>query len=274
MQLLMRRPEIEGFISIAAMANRYDFTFLAPCPSSGLFVHGSRGPGRAGPRGHAGDREGEDPEGRHHRAPDGGRRQPLLRRQGRRADPDRRHLPRQAPRPEGRGGAETEPYDGGSVEGSSTADAPSARLQDHIVATRHDRAVHGSMSISATGRRRHLQHPEDAPVATMSWIHEAPWPRSTRSRRAGNRSMPNAGTHATFDALTWSPMARARAEQRSPGCRLLGRRTPREPIVPCGPHAGTDIHARAMRALAIVRAAIDLRRRSASAIDAFGRLPP
>ena len=41
MQLLMRRPEIRGFISIAAMANRYDFTFLAPCPSSGLFVHGS-----------------------------------------------------------------------------------------------------------------------------------------------------------------------------------------------------------------------------------------
>ena len=23
------------------MANRYDFSFLAPCPSSGLFVHGS-----------------------------------------------------------------------------------------------------------------------------------------------------------------------------------------------------------------------------------------
>lgn len=42
MQLLMRRPEIEGFISIAAMANRYDFSFLAPCPSSGLFVHGDK----------------------------------------------------------------------------------------------------------------------------------------------------------------------------------------------------------------------------------------
>jgi alpha/beta superfamily hydrolase len=41
MQLLMRRPEIEGFISIAPMANRYDFSFLAPCPSSGLIVHGS-----------------------------------------------------------------------------------------------------------------------------------------------------------------------------------------------------------------------------------------
>lgn len=42
MQLLMRRPEVEGFISVAAMANRYDFSFLAPCPSSGLFMHGDK----------------------------------------------------------------------------------------------------------------------------------------------------------------------------------------------------------------------------------------
>ena len=42
MQLLMRRPEIEGFISVAAPANRFDFSFLAPCPSSGLFVHGGQ----------------------------------------------------------------------------------------------------------------------------------------------------------------------------------------------------------------------------------------
>jgi uncharacterized protein len=42
MQLLMRRPEIEGFISIAPPANLYDFSFLAPCPSSGLIVHGER----------------------------------------------------------------------------------------------------------------------------------------------------------------------------------------------------------------------------------------
>ena len=41
MQLLMRRPEIDGFISIAPPANLYDFSFLAPCPSSGLVVHGS-----------------------------------------------------------------------------------------------------------------------------------------------------------------------------------------------------------------------------------------
>jgi len=42
MQLLMRRPEVEGFISIAPPANLYDFSFLAPCPSSGLIVHGDR----------------------------------------------------------------------------------------------------------------------------------------------------------------------------------------------------------------------------------------
>ncbi len=42
MQLLMRRPEIEGFISVAPPANLYDFSFLAPCPSSGLIVHGDK----------------------------------------------------------------------------------------------------------------------------------------------------------------------------------------------------------------------------------------
>ena len=40
MQLLMRRPEVKGFISIAPPANMYDFTFLAPCPSSGIIVDG------------------------------------------------------------------------------------------------------------------------------------------------------------------------------------------------------------------------------------------
>jgi len=42
MQLLMRRPEIEGFISIAPPANLYDFTFLAPCPASGLVILGDK----------------------------------------------------------------------------------------------------------------------------------------------------------------------------------------------------------------------------------------
>jgi len=40
MQLLMRRPEIEGFIAVAPQPNLYDFGFLAPCPSSGLIIHG------------------------------------------------------------------------------------------------------------------------------------------------------------------------------------------------------------------------------------------
>ncbi len=40
MQLLMRRPEIRGFISITPPANMYDFSFLAPCPSSGIIIQG------------------------------------------------------------------------------------------------------------------------------------------------------------------------------------------------------------------------------------------
>jgi alpha/beta superfamily hydrolase len=42
MQLLMRRPEISGFISLSPPANLYDFSFLAPCPSSGLVIQGGR----------------------------------------------------------------------------------------------------------------------------------------------------------------------------------------------------------------------------------------
>ncbi len=41
MQLLMRRPEINAFISVAPPANIYDFGFLAPCPSSGLIIQGT-----------------------------------------------------------------------------------------------------------------------------------------------------------------------------------------------------------------------------------------
>ncbi len=40
MQLLMRRPEVQGFFTIAPLARHYDFSFLAPCPTSGLFVNG------------------------------------------------------------------------------------------------------------------------------------------------------------------------------------------------------------------------------------------
>lgn len=41
MQLLMRRPETDGFISVSPPTNMYDFAFLAPCPASGLILHGA-----------------------------------------------------------------------------------------------------------------------------------------------------------------------------------------------------------------------------------------
>ena len=46
MQLLMRRPEVDGFVCVAPLSNLYDFNFLAPCPSSGLMINGDIGPGR------------------------------------------------------------------------------------------------------------------------------------------------------------------------------------------------------------------------------------
>jgi alpha/beta superfamily hydrolase len=42
MQLIMRRPEVSKFIAIAPQPNVYDFTFLAPCPSSGQIVYGEK----------------------------------------------------------------------------------------------------------------------------------------------------------------------------------------------------------------------------------------
>jgi len=40
MQLIMRRPEVNKFIAISPQPNLYDFTFLAPCPISGLMISG------------------------------------------------------------------------------------------------------------------------------------------------------------------------------------------------------------------------------------------
>ena len=40
MQLLMRRPEVNRFIAISPQPNVYDFSFLSPCPSSGLMIYG------------------------------------------------------------------------------------------------------------------------------------------------------------------------------------------------------------------------------------------
>jgi len=42
MQLLMRRPEINRFIAVSPQPNVYDFSFLSPCPTSGLIIHGKK----------------------------------------------------------------------------------------------------------------------------------------------------------------------------------------------------------------------------------------
>jgi alpha/beta superfamily hydrolase len=42
MQLLMRRPEINRFIAISPQPNVYDFSFLSPCPTSGLMIYGKK----------------------------------------------------------------------------------------------------------------------------------------------------------------------------------------------------------------------------------------
>ena len=40
MQLIMRRPEVNKFITISPQPNLYDFTFLSPCPISGIVIFG------------------------------------------------------------------------------------------------------------------------------------------------------------------------------------------------------------------------------------------
>ena len=42
MQLIMRRPEVNRFIAISPQPNVYDFTFLSPCPTSGLMIYGKK----------------------------------------------------------------------------------------------------------------------------------------------------------------------------------------------------------------------------------------
>jgi hypothetical protein len=42
LQLLMRRPDINNFIAVSPPANEKDFSFLAPCPSSGLIIQGGQ----------------------------------------------------------------------------------------------------------------------------------------------------------------------------------------------------------------------------------------
>jgi alpha/beta superfamily hydrolase len=38
----MRRPEINRFVAISPQPNVYDFSFLSPCPTSGLMIYGEK----------------------------------------------------------------------------------------------------------------------------------------------------------------------------------------------------------------------------------------
>ena len=42
LQLLMRRPDINNFVAVSPPANEKDFSFLAPCPTSGLIIQGGQ----------------------------------------------------------------------------------------------------------------------------------------------------------------------------------------------------------------------------------------
>jgi alpha/beta superfamily hydrolase len=41
-QVLMRRPEIKGFVFISPPVDSYGFEFLSPCPASGLIIQGNK----------------------------------------------------------------------------------------------------------------------------------------------------------------------------------------------------------------------------------------
>jgi uncharacterized protein len=42
MQLIMRRPEITNFLAVSPPVDKYDFSFLSPCPVPGLIVQGDK----------------------------------------------------------------------------------------------------------------------------------------------------------------------------------------------------------------------------------------
>ena len=42
MQLIMRRPEVNNFIAVSPQPNVYDFSFLSPCPTSGIMIYGKK----------------------------------------------------------------------------------------------------------------------------------------------------------------------------------------------------------------------------------------
>ena len=89
MQLLMRRPEISGWVSVAPPASHYDFGFLAPCPCGGLMIHGDADELVPEIVGAQAGGQAEHAEGRTRGLPRVPRRRPRLRQPRRRGRPRR-----------------------------------------------------------------------------------------------------------------------------------------------------------------------------------------
>ncbi len=70
MQLLMRRPEVEGFISVAPAGKPLRFLVPRPLPLLGPDHSWRQGPGGAARLGAEAGRQAQDAEGHHHRAAD------------------------------------------------------------------------------------------------------------------------------------------------------------------------------------------------------------
>ncbi len=96
LQLLMRRPEIDGFVAVAPPANHYDLSFPRALPGLGHHHLGRQGHRRAASRHRPLADEGPRPEGRSDRTRHGRRRQPLLPGQTRRTGKDRLRLSQEA----------------------------------------------------------------------------------------------------------------------------------------------------------------------------------
>ena len=103
MQLLMRRPEIEGFILHRRHGQSLRLHLPRPLPVLRPVRARLRGPGLTGQGSDERDREGEDAEGNQDRAHRCRWGESLLRRQGGRPDDASRHLSRRPPRAQGPG---------------------------------------------------------------------------------------------------------------------------------------------------------------------------
>ena len=211
MQLLMRRPEVEGFISVAPPANLYDFTFLAPCPSSGLMVNGAKDRVVPTESVRGARRPAEDAKGHRHRARHRAGGEPFLRGPHGRADGSDRRLSRQAARQ-----AEEARHRRLAAWRAGEASAGDGRLDAR-------RAREGQRQrFAPSGRRdRRRPPPRNDPSTSPSPRRGGPAPgrrrsrpRATRSRRDASPASSHSSGRAGSDCRTFAMASAARAPDR------------------------------------------------------------